>query len=173
MNPSKHITFNRESLVISASIADTDLSFVKKMDSMAHIYQTDNYFVIQCSNENYMISILSRLESNTSMIRKESPNYFYGLGRIVPDPYFETQSIDVKSIIAKKIMRSDIETDTGGSIFLEQNPLLITNENQKEYEVDDKMVKSKDLTSTNMPIFPKGYGHKSKQALGNEKIFME
>lgn len=153
MNPSKHITFNRESLVISASIADTDLSFVKKMDSMAHIYQTDNYFVIQCSNENYMISILSRLESNTSMIRKESPNYFY-----VPDPYFETQSIDVKSIIAKKIMRSDIETDTGGSTFLEQNPLLITNVNQKEYEVDDKMVKSKDLTSTNIPIFPEKYG---------------
>ena len=71
MNPSKHITFNRESLIISASIADIDLSFVKKMDSMAHIYQTDNYFVIQCSNENYMISILSRLESNTSMIRKK------------------------------------------------------------------------------------------------------
>lgn len=171
MNPSKHITFNRESLVISASIADTDLSFVKKMDSMAHIYQTDNYFVIQCSNENYMISILSRLESNTSMIRKESPNYFYGLGRIVPDPYFETQSIDVKSIIAKKIMRNDIVTDK--SALLEQNPLLITNENQKEYEVDDKMVKSKDLSSTNIAIFPKGYGHKSKQALGNEKIFME
>ena len=52
------------------------------------------------------------------MILKESPNYFYGLVRIVPHPYFETQSIDVKSIIAKKIMRSDIETDTGGVNFL-------------------------------------------------------
>ena len=30
MNPSKHITFNRESLIISASIVDIDLSFVKK-----------------------------------------------------------------------------------------------------------------------------------------------
>lgn len=119
MNPSKHITFNRESLIISADITGIDLSFVKKMDSMAHIYQTDNYFVIQCSNENYMISILSRLESNTSMIRKESPNYFY-----VPDPYFETQSIDVKSIIAKKIMRSDIETDTGGVNFLRTKSLI-------------------------------------------------
>lgn len=156
MNPSKHITFNRESLVISASITNIDLSFVKKMDSMAHIYQTDNYFVIQCSNEKYMMQILCRLESNTNMTRKESSNYFYGLSKILPRQYFEAQSIDVKSIIAKKIMRNDIVTDK--SALLEQNPLLITNENQKEYEVDDKMVKSKDLTSTNIPIFPEKYG---------------